>query len=127
MHEFSVISAIVDLIKSEMEKFDKLNHVKEVVLEVGELSFLAPDALQFGFKALVENEPEINDDALKIIPIEAKIKCIKCEYEGPMKVENTEEYHISIPGFYCPKCSGQIDILEGKECTVRNLVLDLEE
>jgi hydrogenase nickel incorporation protein HypA/HybF len=127
VHEFSVISSIVDLVKDEMEKFDNLNFVKEVVLEVGELTFLAHEALQFGFKALIENEPRIRDDALKIVKVAVRIKCRQCDYEGPLSVDDTEEYHISIPRFACPKCNGQIDVLEGKECTVRNLVIDLEE
>ena len=101
--------------------------MKEVVVEVGELSFLSHDALQFGFKALVESELKINQDALKIIPVAAKIKCRRCDYEGPMNVEDDEKYHVSMPRFMCPKCNGQIDVLEGKECVVRNLVLDLED
>ena len=127
MHEFSVISAIVDLVKSEMEKYDNLNAVKEINLEVGELSFLATDALQFGFKALAENEPKINNDALKIIQVAAKVKCRQCDYAGALDIEDSDEYHMNVPRFACPKCSGQIDVLEGKECTVRNLILDLEE
>ncbi len=127
MHEFSVITAIVDLVKGEMEKRDNLKEVKEVVVEVGELSFLSHDALQFGFKALVESEPKINLDALKLILVAAKIKCRKCDYEGPLEIEDSEQYHISLPRFACPKCNGQIDVLEGKECVVRNLVLDLED
>jgi hydrogenase nickel incorporation protein HypA/HybF len=127
VHEFSVISSIVDLVKDEMSKHDKLNFVKEIVLEVGELSFLSHDALQFGFRALVENEEKIKDDALTIVPIPAKVKCTQCDYEGAMKVDETEEYHISIPRFTCPECNGRIDVLQGKECVVRNLVLDLED
>jgi len=127
VHEFSVISSIVELVKGEMGKHDNLNFVKEIVLEVGELSFLSHDALRFGFRALVENEPDIKDDALTIIPIQAKVKCRRCDYEGAMKAGETEEYHIAIPQFSCPECNGPIDVLHGKECVVRNLVLDLED
>lgn len=127
MHEFSVISSIVDLIKDEMGKHDNLNCVKKVVLEVGELTFLGHEALQFGFKALTESAPQINSDGLKIVPVPASVKCKACNYEGPMKLDNTEEYHVSIPIFTCPSCEGPIDLIKGKECVVRNLVLDLEE
>jgi hydrogenase nickel insertion protein HypA len=127
VHEFSVISSIVDLVKDEMEKFDNLNYVKEIVLEVGELTFLAHEALQFGFKALADGESKIKNDALKIIQIAAKVKCRKCGYEGSMSLDDADEHHISIPIFSCPECTGQIEILEGKGCTVRNLVIDLEE
>ena len=127
MHEFSVISSIVDVIKAEMEKHDNLICVKEVVLEVGELMFLGEEALQFGFHALTESEPKINSDGLKIIKIPANVRCLGCQYEGPIKTEETEEYHHSIPRFTCPSCNGTIEVIEGKECIVRNLVLDLED
>ncbi len=127
MHEFSVISSIVDLIKDEMGKHDNLNCVKEVVLEVGELTFLGREALQFGFKALTESSSKINSDGLKIVLVAASVKCKQCQYEGPMKLDNTEEYHVSIPIFACPSCDGAIDVVKGKECVVRNLVLDLED
>ncbi len=127
MHEFSMISSIVDVIESEMEKHDKLICVKEVVLEVGELMFLGHEALRFGFHALTEPNPKINSGGLKIVPIPARVKCLACQYEGPIKTEETEEYHVSIPRFACPSCSGAIEIIEGKQCIVRNLVLDLED
>ena len=125
MHEFSVISSIVDLVKSEMEKRPVIL-VKEVNLEVGEFTFLAHDALQFGFTALVEKEPKIANDALKIIPVQAEVKCLDCGYAGPMRVENTEQMHLA-PVFQCPKCQGKVDVIKGKECIVVNLKMELED
>lgn len=126
MHEFSVISSIVDLVKAEMETRPVIL-VKEVKLEVGELTFLAHDALQFGFTALVEKEPKIANDALNIVPVQAEVKCKNCDYEGPMKVKDSEEMHIGVPIFKCPKCEGQIEVIKGKECTVVNLRMELED
>ena len=70
MHEFSVITSIVDLVKDEMEKRPVIL-VKEVKLEVGELTFLAHGALEFGFTALVEKDPKIANDALNILLVQA--------------------------------------------------------
>lgn len=124
MHEFSIISSIVDLVKAEMEKRPVIL-VKEINLEVGELTFLAHDALQFGFTALVEKEPRIANDALNIVPVEAEVKCQGCGYEGALRVKETEEMHIGVPIFKCPKCGGQIEIIRGRECTVINLRMEL--
>jgi len=126
MHEFSIISSIVDLVKQEMETRPVIL-VKEVNLEVGELTFLAHDALQFGFNALVEKEEKIADDALNIIQVQAEVKCKNCDYEGPMKVKDSEKMHIGVPIFKCPKCGGQIEIIKGKECTIVNLKMELED
>ena len=143
MHEFSVISSIVDLVKQEMEKRPVIL-VKEVKLEVGELTFLAHGALEFGFTALVEKESKIANDALNIVPVQAEVKCKNCDYEGPMNIRDSkseenksppnenhpvisEAMHVGVPIFKCPKCGGQIEVIKGKECTVANLRMELED
>jgi hydrogenase nickel insertion protein HypA len=127
MHEFSIISSIIDLVKQEMETRPVIL-VKEVKLEIGELTFLAEDALQFGFTALVEKEEKIANDALKIISIPAEVKCFNCEYTGPMRIKDSEKEALHItPVFQCPKCQGKIEIIKGKECTVVNLRMELED
>ena len=125
MHELSMIQSIIELVKNEMEKREAIK-VLEIHLEVGELSFLSHDALQFGFGALVENEPKIEKDALKIISVPAEVKCSKCGYSGPMKSAESSEYHLIAPVFQCPKCGGPIEIIRGKECVVRNLKMEVD-
>ena len=124
MHEFSVISSIMELVKAEMEKA-KASKVLEIHIEVGELSFLAHEALQFGFRALAENESKIVNDALKITTVHAEVKCRSCGYTGPMKVSDSEIYHTPVPIFQCPECSGPIDVLKGRDCTVRNIRMEV--
>lgn len=124
MHEFSVISSIMELVKSEMEKV-RAEKVLEVHLEVGELSFLSHEALQFGFQALAESEPKISADALRIISVPAEVRCKRCGYIGAMKAEDDEAYHIGAPTFKCPECAGPIELLAGKECTVRNIRMEV--
>jgi hydrogenase nickel incorporation protein HypA/HybF len=124
MHEFSIISSIIELVRSEMEKREA-SRVMEIHLEVGELSFLSHEALQFGFGVLAGNEPKIDKNALKIIPVPAEIKCRECRYAGPMKAENSDEYHMAAPIFQCPKCAGPIDVLKGKECVVKNIKMEV--
>ena len=125
MHEFSVISSMIQLVKQEMETRPVIM-VKEINLEIGELAFMAEDAMQFGFQALVENEPRIATDALKITYTPAQVECPACGYSGPLKVKDTEEMHFA-PIFQCPKCQGKIDIIKGKECTIVNLKMELED
>jgi hydrogenase nickel insertion protein HypA len=127
MHELSVITSVVETIKQEMKKHKNLICVKEIRLEVGELAFLSHDALKFGFRALTEKEKKVNSKGLRIIKVKAKVKCHNCGYKGPMKLEDSKEYHVHVPLFSCPKCGGQIVVIKGKECTIKNLVLDLED
>jgi hydrogenase nickel insertion protein HypA len=125
MHEFSVISSIMELVKSEMEK-RKAIKVLEIHLEVGELSFLSHDALQFGFGALAESEPKIEKDALRIITKPAGVRCRNCDYAGPLKVQDSSLGHLGTPIFQCPECAGPVDVLQGRECTVRNIRMEVE-
>lgn len=127
MHELSVIMSIVQLIKDEVGKRDDVRLVKEVHLEVGELTFLGHKALEFGFRAVITSDPIIDHDALRITTVKARVKCLSCDYEGPLDYAEREEYHLRLPRFCCPECGGEIEILEGKECIVKNFVLDVEE
>ena len=74
----------------------------------------------------MEKEPKIANDALRITAIPAEVRCLACNYEGPLRVENSEQNHIA-PVFQCPKCQGKIEIIKGKECTVVNLRMELED
>ncbi len=127
MHEFSMIQSVVQLVKAEMQKRAVIK-VTEINLEVGELTFLSHDALQFGFQALVETEPKISPDSLKISSIHAEVKCEKCGFIGPMKTAESEVYHqLMAPVFKCPECGGPVEIVRGRECTVKNIRMELED
>ena len=126
MHEFAVISDIVRAVIKEAEKYKKLKSVKEVVLNIGELTFLNPDQLSFSFSVLSEGTV-LEGSRLIIENIKAKIKCTSCEYEGPIKYLEEEKMHYSIPIFSCPKCKMPVKITEGKECVVKSVRLILED
>jgi hydrogenase nickel incorporation protein HypA/HybF len=127
MHEFSMMMSIVELVKAEMGKRQVIK-VTEINLDVGELTFLSHDAMQFGFQALVETEPKIDASALKITPVQAEVKCTKCGFSGPMKTAESEIYHqLMAPVFKCPECGGPVEIVKGRECTVKNIRMELEE
>jgi len=51
MHEFSVMTQIVNVIISESEK-NKLDNIEEVHLDIGTLSFLAEYQIRFIYEAL---------------------------------------------------------------------------
>ncbi|MFO7618764.1 MAG: hydrogenase maturation nickel metallochaperone HypA [Thermoplasmata archaeon] len=127
MHEFSMMQSIVELVKAEMGKH-RVIKVTEINLEVGELTFLSHDAMQFAFQALTETEDKIENDALKISSVPAEVKCTKCDFSGPMKTAESEIYHQHMaPVFQCPECSGPVEIVKGRECTVKNIRMELEE
>jgi hydrogenase nickel incorporation protein HypA/HybF len=127
MHEFSMMMSIVELVKAEMGKRPVIK-VTEINMEVGDLTFLSHDALQFAFQALTETEEKIGNDSLKISSVPAEVKCTKCDFQGPMKTAVSEVYHqLMAPVFQCPKCGGPVEIIRGRECTVKNIRMELED
>ena len=63
---------------------------------------------------------------MRIITIPAEVKCKDCDYSGPLRVAESEEYHmLPAPVFQCPKCSGPVEVIKGRECTVRNIRMEV--
>ena len=61
-----------------------------------------------------------------IANMEATVKCRQCEYYGPMD-DGGDEHHFATPIVMCPKCNGPVDIQSGKQCTVRNVRLRVDD
>ena len=119
MHEFSVMNSVVETILQKIKDYP-YKKVEKVNLVIGELTFLAPEQLKFAFSILTENTP-LEGAELNIKIKKAKIKCLECGYEGTLKVEEDPVYHFTLPIFKCPKCKGKIEVIEGKECEIKNV------
>jgi len=118
MHEFSVMTQIVDGVLAEAKRRDA-HKVEQVVLEVGEFTMLGSEQLKFAYEVL-SKDTLLQGSELSIHSIKGKIKCDACGYEGSLQVaEDTP--HISVPILECPKCHSAAKIVEGRECAVRNV------
>ncbi len=117
MHEFSVMSQIIDSILSETKKRNA-RKVEQVDLELGEYTMLGEEQLKFAFEILAKDA--ILDRAKLVIKyIKGKIKC-GCGYEGNVQVSEDAPHRI-IPILECPRCKGAAEIVEGRECVLRNI------
>jgi hydrogenase nickel incorporation protein HypA/HybF len=118
MHEVSVMSGIVESVLKELEKHDVLR-VEEVVLTLGELTFLGEEQLQFAYE-IITRDTMLNGSKLVIEPEETELLCLTCGYQG--KADKLgEEYHMSMPSLVCPKCRGKIKVLKGQSCRVTSM------
>lgn len=129
MHEFSVMSSVVEAILTEMERLEReegkvIEGVNEVILEIGELSFLGAEQLEFCYNAITE-ENRLKGSKLTIVPVEAVVGCKSCGYKGP--AEYFSEFHLETPILSCPKCKGTVEILKGRECSVRSVNLEIKD
>jgi hydrogenase nickel incorporation protein HypA/HybF len=125
MHEFSIMSEVMEALKEESLKH-RFKGVKEVVLEVGELTFLAYEQLRFSYKVLSEGTV-FDGSELAIENRPARVRCDSCGYEGEGGFQDDPEFHRILPTFSCPKCSEPTSVVSGNECIIRRIVADVEE
>ena len=126
MHEFEVMSGIVKAVLAEGNTRNDIDEVKEVFLEIGELTFLNPEQLEFAYGVITEGTL-LEGSALTITKTPAVVRCTKCDYVGPLEYVEQEGWHLQLPVFSCPKCDEPVEIMEGKECRVTNMKAVLKD
>jgi hydrogenase nickel incorporation protein HypA/HybF len=113
MHEMSIASSIVEIAESEAKKANAMI-ISEIELDIGTISGIELDALDFAFKAL-KPKSMLKDAEIKINIIQAKAKCEDCKTEF-----DTENVYT-----LCPKCNSyKTSILQGKEMKVKSILVD---
>ncbi|MFW5914364.1 MAG: hydrogenase/urease maturation nickel metallochaperone HypA, partial [Thermoplasmatota archaeon] len=95
-----------------------VDRVEEVVLEVGELTFLGHEQLEFAFEIMVRDTP-LEGAELRIVEEKLEVSCPSCGYRG--KVDYFEEHHFSVPVLSCPECGERVEVLKGRKCGVTSL------
>ncbi len=123
MHEFSVTSQIVKTVLEEAEK-QRAKKVLEVHLVIGKLTLLGIKQIRFAYNALTKDTP-LKGSKLIIERKKGAVKCDSCGYEGPIKFKNDPLYHLSFPTLACPKCGFTARIVEGRECLIKSIKLEV--
>jgi len=121
LHEFSVMSSLVEVVLEEAKKHDA-SAVEEVELEIGELTLLGKEQCLFSYEVLSKDGP-LKGSKLIIKEKKAKVKCGKCGYEGPIGRSDDPLDHLRLPRFSCPKCGENVEIVSGRDCIVTSLKL----
>lgn len=126
MHEASIAQSIVKTVLDQAEQ-QHANSVQSVYIEMGELSFLNREQVEFwvtlGFKdTLAENA------SIRFTEMKAVIHCKKCSYQGHLEVKEDPAYHLQLPQFKCPNCSNtEIQIIQGRETIIRSIKILRDE
>lgn len=126
MHEFGIAKSLVENVENAAIQ-NRAIEISEVIVEVGELSFISIDSLRFAYNALIKDNSILAGSKLTIREISAKVSCRNCGYEGPLKKYDDPGSHFITPVFACPECQGKIDILQGRECTIKNIRMMVED
>ena len=113
MHELSIAYNIVEIVKDEASKA-KSEKVTEIELEVGSLSGVEIDALEFAMDASIKNTI-MQGAVVRIIEKQAMAHCKKCNNDFICE-------SLYAP---CPHCNGfEYEVFQGKEMNVKSLVVE---
>jgi len=112
---------IVESILEEAKKHEA-KRVAEVHLVIGKLTFLNPEQVRFWYEVLAKNTI-IEGSRLYIEEKDGMVECASCDYKGDFKYEDDPTYHIPTPTLHCPKCSGVVEIVGGRECLIKSVKL----
>ena len=110
MHELSLCEGIFDIMERERRK-DGFERVRRVVLEVGALGHVEPEALRFAFETLAPGS--LADGAtLDIVEVPAQAWCMECSTSIALERR----------GDACPGCGGyQLILQQGEELRLKEL------
>ena len=110
MHELSIAMGIVTIAEKEAKKAS-VTEVKAIDLEIGTLSGIEIESLNFAWPMAVANSV-LEHAEKRIHIIKAKAKCADCGFD--YDIENLFDT--------CPKCHSPFkDIYQGKEMRVKSL------
>ena len=113
MHELSIAMSIVEIAEENINQAN-LSKVTEIELDVGELSGVVFDALEFAMVEAVK-DTVLQNAVRKINRIPGKARCNECGFEFELE-------DIYTP---CPKCASfENEIINGKELKVKTLIAE---
>jgi len=123
MHELSMADAMVKTVL-DVAKENNAQEITEVTIEVGELTMLNPEQLKFMIEVLSENTL-LEGAEIRIDTIPIEIECKSCDYVGAIKSDELDHY-VTIVN--CPECQKRdLEIIKGRECTVKSIKIEKEE
>ncbi|POF28346.1 hydrogenase maturation nickel metallochaperone HypA [Roseibium marinum] len=110
MHEMSLCESILDILKDQADR-DRFTRVKRVRVDIGPLSCVEPEALQFGFDVVMKGSLA-EGAVLEISRPPAEALCLSCFKTVPVK----ERFDT------CPLCGSEaLQVVSGEELKIREL------
>lgn len=111
MHELTLISGLLDMIRSSAEQ-NRIKKVNKIYLVVGKSSMVMVDSLQFCFEVLSGQEPLFKGSELLIQERETILQCRECGQE--FMLDNNHSY-------ICPFCTAATtEMISGRELYVES-------
>jgi hydrogenase nickel incorporation protein HypA/HybF len=120
MHELSMAQGIINAIL-EIAESNNATEVNEVTIEIGRLAMINPEQLKFILGVLVENTL-VEDAKFNFEEIPVELDCQDCKFHGDAEIDDKDHY---APMVKCPECGSlKVDILNGRDIVVKNMVIE---
>ncbi|MEN3035361.1 MAG: hydrogenase maturation nickel metallochaperone HypA [Candidatus Methanosuratincola sp.] len=116
MHEFSLAASLVQYVSDVAEK-NGMAEIKEIHIEVGEMTHIDPRQLKFCIK--IASQDTIADGSRVFIKKRMPVlKCLKCGTTSELKGgKNLSDYTMA-----CPSCGSQdVELERGKELVLKRI------
>jgi len=114
MHELNILLEVVDRVE-ELAFESKIESVKAIVLQIGELSSVVPMFMEEYYPLMIENKKVLKDSKLVIEKIEGRARCLNCK----------EIYNVVEHDGYCPECGVfEKEVLQGREFIIKEIWVD---
>jgi hydrogenase nickel incorporation protein HypA/HybF len=113
MHEMSLAEGILHIAEDTARR-EGAQRVRSVIVEIGRLSAVMPEALRFCFESVVRDSLA-EGASLELVAVDGAGWCMPCGCEVPLQNSYDD----------CPRCgSSQIQLLRGTEMRVRELEIE---
>jgi len=113
MHELAIANSVANTVLDEVKKHN-YRSVTAIGLRIGALSDVVPEALEFGFSAIVSGTP-LEATRLEIESVPVTGRCSGCK----------ESFEVKGFVFACPGCgSSDITIEKGQELDIAYIEVD---
>jgi hydrogenase nickel incorporation protein HypA/HybF len=113
MHEMALCEGVIEIIEREAQQ-QNFAKVRAVVLEIGALSHVEPEAMRFCFSA-VSRDSIAAGARFEIVSVPGAAWCMACAKTVPLR----QRYEP------CPDCGGhQLQVTAGDELRVKELEVD---
>jgi len=111
MHEYGIAyDIVVTSRKAALDNQARL--ITHIYVDVGELSLVNPDQIEFLFATIVEDDPLFKDAKLTFTKVAPQTRCV-CGYVGSEI-------------FVCPQCGLLPEIEKGKEVVVTKIEVEAD-
>ncbi|WP_458699418.1 hydrogenase maturation nickel metallochaperone HypA [Sulfurospirillum sp. 1307] len=112
MHEFSIVQDLLYMCEKNA-KDNNATKITKVEVKIGKLSGVEPHLLQTAFDTF--KEKTICDGAEFVMNIQdLVVRCVKC-HEKSILEQNV---------FSCPKCGGDVEVIDGEDMYLMRLEME---